>query len=476
MPSLPVDLVAQPTAACPKCGTPVPLTEALAAPLLEATRAEYENKLKVQRDDFQRQQQELGLRERAAEEARQQLERREAELKRKADEARADIGTQRAQLAAEVARQTEAAVAQQLAERLAVEKKLIVEAEERRAAQRFQDELAERDRDRQEQAERDRDRQEQAERIERLQAKLTASQSAEAELKRREQEFQDRERELPLRIEREVSGRLDQVRAAAASEAEQRLTLQLSDKDRTIRDLATKLEEASRKAQQGSQQAQGETLELVLEDQLRRHFPFDELQPVPKGEFGGDTLHVVRDSSGRECGRILWEFKRTKVWQAGWLPKLRGDQRSARADLAVLVTQAMPPDVQHFNELEGIWVSSLGCTLPVATALRASLLQLASQRRNAEGQQTKSELVYAYLTGPQFRGRIEAIAERWSEMQKDLADEKKATLKRWAKRESQLNTLLESTAGIYGDLQGIAGRDLAEIQALGDTLLLTSEN
>ena len=466
MPSLAVDLVAQPTAACPKCGSPVPFTEALAAPLLEATRAEYENKLRVQRDDLQRQQQELGRRERAAEEARQQLEKREADLKRKADEARAEIGPQRAQLAAEVARQTEAEVVKQLAERLAVEKKLITEAEERRAAQRFADELAERNLD----------QKEQAERIERLQAKLAASQMSEAELKRREQEFQDRERELPLRIEREVSGQLDQVRAAAASEAEQRLTLQLSDKDRTIRDLATKLEEASRKAQQGSQQAQGETLELVLEDQLRRHFPFDELQPVPKGEFGGDTLHVVRDSSGRECGRILWEFKRTKVWQAGWLPKLRGDQRSARADLAVLVTQAMPPDVQHFNELDGVWVSSLGCTLPVATALRASLLQLASQRRTAEGQQTKSELVYAYLTGPQFRGRIEAIAERWSEMQKDLADEKKATLKRWAKRDSQLNTLLESTAGIYGDLQGIAGRDLAEIQALGDTLLLTSEN
>ncbi len=466
MPSLALDLVAQPTAACPNCGTPVPLTEALAAPLLEATRAEYENKLRAQKDAFQKHQQEIERRERAAEEVREQLEKREAELKRKADEARAEIGTQRAQLAAEVARQTEAAVAKQLAERLAVEKKLISEDEQRRAAHRFADELAEHDRA----------QKEQAERIERLQAKLTASQTAEAELKRREQEFQDRERELPLRIEQEVSGRLDQVRATAASEAEQRLSLQLSDKDRTIRDLATKLEEASRKAQQGSQQAQGETLELVLEDQLRRHFPFDELQPVPKGEFGGDTLHVVRDSSGRECGRILWEFKRTKVWQAGWLPKLRGDQRSARADLAVLVTQAMPPDVQHFNEVDGVWVSSLGCTLPVATALRASLVQLAGQRRNAEGQQSKSELVYAYLTGPQFRGRIEAIAERWSEMQKDLADEKKATLKRWAKRESQLNTLLESTAGIYGDLQGIAGRDLAEIQALGDTLLLTSEN
>lgn len=466
MPSPALNPVIQPTAACPNCGSAVPLTEALAAPLLEATRAEYETKLRAQQERFLSQQQELGARERAADEAQQQLARRESELKRKADDARAEIGNQRAQLATEVAQRTEAAVTKQLAERLAVERKFIVEAEQRRAAERLADDLAERERD----------RREQGERIERLEAKLTASQRAEAELKRREQEFQDRERELPLQIEREVSGRLDQVRATAANEAEQRLGLQLSDKDRTIRDLATKLEEASRKAQQGSQQAQGETLELVLEDQLRRHFPFDELQPVPKGEFGGDTLHVVRDSSGRECGRILWEFKRTKVWQAGWLSKLRGDQRSARADLAVIVTQAMPPDVQHFNEVDGVWVSSLGCTLPVATALRASLLQLAGQRRNAEGQQTKSELVYAYLMGPQFRGRIEAIAERWSEMQKDLADEKKATLKRWAKRESQLNTLLESTAGIYGDLQGIAGRDLAEIQALGDTLLLTSES
>lgn len=466
MPSPALNPVIQPTAACPNCGSAVPLTEALAAPLLEATRAEYETKLRAQQERFLSQQQELGARERAADEAQEQLARRESELKRKADDARAEIGNQRAQLATEVAQRTEAAVTKQLAERLAVERKFIVEAEQRRAAERLADDLAERERD----------RREQGERIERLEAKLTASQRAEAELKRREQEFQDRERELPLQIEREVSGRLDQVRATAANEAEQRLGLQLSDKDRTIRDLATKLEEASRKAQQGSQQAQGETLELVLEDQLRRHFPFDELQPVPKGEFGGDTLHVVRDSSGRECGRILWEFKRTKVWQAGWLSKLRGDQRSARADLAVIVTQAMPPDVQHFNEVDGVWVSSLGCTLPVATALRASLLQLAGQRRNAEGQQTKSELVYAYLMGPQFRGRIEAIAERWSEMQKDLADEKKATLKRWAKRESQLNTLLESTAGIYGDLQGIAGRDLAEIQALGDTLLLTSES
>jgi len=192
---------------------------------------------------------------------------------------------------------------------------LIVETEERRISLRFADDLAERDQD----------QKEQSERIERLSKKLADAQNAEAELKRRERDFEDRERELTLKIEQEVSGQLDQVRAVAIGEAEKRLNLQLSDKDRTIRELATKLEDASRKAQQGSQQGQGETLELLLEDQLRRQFPFDELQPVPKGEFGGDTLHIVRDSSGRECGRILWEFKRTKAWQAGWLPKLKTD-------------------------------------------------------------------------------------------------------------------------------------------------------
>ena len=459
---IPQSSTTQPTVACPNCGTPVPLTEALAGPLIEAARTEFEGKLRQQTQALRQQQQELAQKEIVASDEALKLKQRAADLEVQVSAERTAILSERQQLESEIARQTEAGVQKELTVRLAIEKKSIAAAEELRITQRFTDDLAERDRT----------SKEQADRIDKLLARLSAAQNAEAELKRREQEFKDRERELPLKIEQEVSGRLDQVRAEAATAAEQRLNLQLRDKDRIISDVTSKFEEASRKLQQGSQQAQGETLELVLEDQLRRHFPFDEFQPVPKGEFGGDTLHIVRDSSGRECGRILWEFKRTKVWQSGWLPKLKGDQRTARAHLAVLVSQAMPPDVLHFNEVDGVWVSSLSCTLPVATALRASLLQLAGQRRNAEGQQTKSELVYTYLTGPQFRGRIEAIAERWSEMQKDLADEKKATMKRWSKREAQLHTLIESTSGIWGDLQGIAGRDLAEMEALGDTLLL----
>lgn len=445
--------VPQPTILCPKCGTSVPLTEALAAPLIQATRAEFEQRLKQQNAAIDAERSKVHDRERAAQQNEQKLLDREAALRQ-----------QQGQLAQEVERKTQAAVATQLEQRLGAEKVQIAKDEERRAAQRYTERLAKGDRE----------VQDLNERLGFLSGELKTAQQTQADLQRREREFQKLEQELPSRIDAEVAGKLDSVRAEAAQTATETLKLQLNDKDLHIQRLAKQLEDASRKAQQGSQQAQGESLELLLEDQLRQHFPYDDLRPVPKGEFGGDTLQIVRDSTGRECGRILWEFKRTKTWSVAWLGKLKSDQRSAKADLAVLVSQAMPPDVQHFNEVDGVWVSSLGCTLPVATALRASLLQLAIHRRAADGQQTKSELVYAYLTGPQFRGRIEAIAERWSEMQKDLADEKKATMKRWAKRDTQLHTLLDSTSGIWGDLQGIAGRDLAEIEALGDTLLLTS--
>lgn len=192
----------QTTVACPKCGTPVQLTEALAAPLIEATRAEYESKLKAQSDGFALRQEELEQKEQSAAEGIQRIAKREADLKRTSEEARAEIDAQRAQIAVEVARQTEAAVAKQLDERLAVEKRSIAEEEERRATLRFSDELARRDRN----------GKEQVERIERLSELLTKSQSAEAELRRREREFEDREREFPLKIEQEVSARLEEVR------------------------------------------------------------------------------------------------------------------------------------------------------------------------------------------------------------------------------------------------------------------------
>ena len=186
-------------------------------------------------------------------------------------------------------------------------------------------------------------------------------------------------------------------------------------------------------------------------------------------------LQHVRDHTGQLCGKILWESKRTKAWSDSWLPKLKGDQRAAHAELAVIVSQAMPKDITHFDELDGIWVSSLSCILPVANALRVSLVQLAGVRRAGEGQETKAQQIYAYLTGPRFKHRIECIAEKFTGMRTDLDRERKWMNKQWAKREGELLAVLEATSGLYGDLQAIAGQSLKEIDALEGPMHLELE-
>jgi hypothetical protein len=168
---------------------------------------------------------------------------------------------------------------------------------------------------------------------------------------------------------------------------------------------------------------------------------------------------------------ILWEAKRTKNWSDGWLGKLRDDQRAAKADIALIVTHALPKGLQTFDQIDGVWVTEPRCAIAVAIALRESLVALSAARLAGEGQQTKMALVYQYLTGPRFRHRIEAIVERFSDMQADLDRERKATMRLWAKREEQIRGVVEATAGLYGDLQGIAGRTLQEIEGLEMPLL-----
>jgi hypothetical protein len=195
-------------------------------------------------------------------------------------------------------------------------------------------------------------------------------------------------------------------------------------------------------------------------------FARDLIEPVPKGEFGGDLIQRVVGPAGQVVGSILWEAKRTKNWSDGWLGKLREDQRAAKADVALIVSQALPKGLQTFDHIDGIWVTEPKCAVAVAVALRESLLALSAARLAGEGQQTKMEMIYRYLTGPRFRHRIEAVVERFTEMQADLDRERKAMTRLWAKREEQIHGVAETMAGLYGDLQGIAGRSLQEIEGL----------
>jgi hypothetical protein len=261
------------------------------------------------------------------------------------------------------------------------------------------------------------------------------------------------------------------TREQAKREVEEGLKLKVLEKEQTIASMQKQIEELKRRAEQGSQQLQGEVQELEIEALLGATFPRDTIQPVPKGEHGGDLLQIVISPLGQCCGTILWESKRTKNWSDSWLTKLREDQRAAKAELSVIVSQVLPKGVEAFEFVDGVWVVHPKVVLPVAVVLRQMLIEVASARQATEGQQTKMEMIYEYLTGPKFRHRVEAIVEAFSTMREDLDKEKKAITKQWAKREEQIERVMQATVGMYGDLQGIAGKSLKEIEGLELTAL-----
>ncbi len=413
----------EPTIVCPNCKTEIKLTESLAAPLIESTRRQFEQRL-AQKDT------EIIQREQAMREKEKQL----TEDKRKLDDQ----------------------VASQVAEQLKAERARVIVEESKKAKLASAAELENKARELAELQEVLKSRDE----------KLAEAQKAQAELIKKQRELDDAKRELELTVEKRVQDGLTEVRILAKKEAEDEQKLKVMEKEQTIAAMQKQIEDLKRRAEQGSQQLQGEVQELELENLLRMKFPFDAIEPVPKGEFGGDVLHRVVSTGGQAGGTILWEFKRTKNWSDAWLVKLRDDQRTAKAEIAVIVSQILPKGVETFEMVEGVWVTHPRAALPVAMILRQSLLEIALARQSSEGQQTKTEMVYQYLTGPRFRQRVEAIVEAFSTMQEDLDKERKVIMKQWAKREEQIERVMGATVGMYGDLQGIAGKSLQEIKGL----------
>jgi hypothetical protein len=322
----------------------------------------------------------------------------------------------------------------------------------RREAQTFND-IALTLRTKTEQAERD---------VREMAAKLTIAQEAQAVAVRKERELQDRERELELTIQRRVNVDAEAIRLSAQHQSDEANRLKLLEKDTTLQSLQTKINELQQKIEQGSQQLQGEVQELDLEQQLRAKFPFDAIGEVAKGVNGADITQNVCAPSGAHCGLILWESKRTKRWSDGWLAKLREDGRKAQADILVIVSAALPESVETFDFSDNVWVCSPKTALPVAVALRTILLAVHNTKQVQAGMATTAEEVYKYVTGSQFRRRVEALVEAFTAMQEDLTAEQKAAQRQWAKRAVQIERVLTSTSGMFGDLQGIAGSALPE--------------
>jgi len=202
---------------------------------------------------------------------------------------------------------------------------------------------------------------------------------------------------MALTIETKVSESVAAIRRKAKEEAENASMLKIAEREEQIAGMARQIAELKRRAEQGSQQLQGEVLELQLESLLRQKFPHDLIVPVAKGEFGGDALQRVIGPSGKTCGTILWETKRTKNWSDSWLPKLRADMRAAKAEVALIVSQTLPKEMELFDLIDGVWMAEPKCAIPVALSLRQGLIDVAAARQSQQGQLTKMELVYAYL-------------------------------------------------------------------------------
>jgi len=411
--------MAEPTIFCPQCKSEIKLTESLAAPLLESVRRDYEQRLAQKDNEISKREKFLNQRAESIEKAKQNLDH---EIEQKLRSERARIVSEEAQKA-----------------KLAIGSDLEQKAKEINDLQLL---LQEQDK------------------------KLGEAQQVQAELLRKQRELDDAKRELDLTIEKRVQANLVAERDKAKKEAEEELKLKVMEKDQTITAMQKQIEELKRRAEQGSQQLQGEVQELQLESLLRAKFPRDTIHPVAKGDFGGDVLQRVIGPLNQICGTILWESKRTKNWSDGWLPKLRDDQRAAKADVAVILSQALPKDVDTFGFLDGVWVADPKVAVPVALSLRQSLIEISAARQASQGQQTKMEMVYGYLTGPRFRQRVQALVEAFSSMKEDLDREKKTITRQWAKREEQIDRVMQATVGMYGDLQGIAGKTLQEIEGL----------
>jgi hypothetical protein len=417
--------VLEPQIVCPKCSHKIPLTESIAAPLLEAERQDFRTKLAA----------------------------KDAEFGRKAD----DLRRQQDELV-----KAREGVEEQIKQRLQIERGQVAAAEAKKARAQVAEDLAAM---KQQLAENER-------LLEVRNAKLAEAQRAQAETLRKQRELDEKTRELEVTIEKRVQASQAELVAKARQVAADELKSQVLQKDTQIESLGRTVEELKRKLEQGSQQTQGEAFELELENLLRGKFPLDIIEPVARGETGGDIVHTVNGQLGAPAGVILWELKNTKKWSDTWLPKLRDNKRAAKADVALIISTALPKGIETFDLVDGVYVAHPKCAVPVALTLRQGLLEIVNARTAQLGQQSKAEQVYQYLTGPRFKQRIEAVVERFKDMREDIDKERKFMVKAWAKREAQVSAMIESTVGMVGDLHGIMGQAMPEISAIDEPPML----
>lgn len=400
------------TIKCPTCGTNIPLTETLSNQLREKYAREMDEKLKAKETDFAARELKLSDDSQKLAELQQGIERQVAE-----------------KVLAESNKVKKQA-------RLDAEKAIDLELKD------IKEQVAEKDR------------------------KLADAQRQEIEYRKQVRALEEQKRSIELEVLRRVDSESEKIRKQTLALSDEQHRLKDLEKEKQIQDMKTLIEELKRKSLQGSMQTQGEVLELDLEQILKTAYPLDAITPVSKGVRGADILQKVLTTSGTSAGTIIWETKRTKAWSDGWLRKVKDDQREAKAELAVLVSEALPEGIQSFAQLDGVWVVSPTAAVHLAGVLRTLLLHVCQIRLATVSVDKKMEALHTYLTGTEFRQRVEAIVEAFVCLKGDLDKEKRAAIKTWAKREKELDRVISNTSGMYGDLQGIIGASLTTIKML----------
>jgi hypothetical protein len=478
---------------CPVCKSEFPLTETLAQPLIAAEREKAQREVQERVSALQSRETELTRSQEELEARQKILKDRESTIEATVNQKLQSERKALAETAEKKAAETYATKLSSVEQELAIKKAQLAKSEESELqARKDREELEttkrnleltitrrvdeERDKLRNEVAlqEQERWKKELAERDQELaekNAKLDEAQQAELTIRKQRQALEEEKRNLELAVERRLDNERSMIREATQREEEERHTLKMAEKDKLIVEMRQQVEELRRKSEQGSQQVQGEVLEDHVENILTEAFPDDQFEPVPNGRPGGDLIQSVVTSGGALCGNILWESKNTKNWSHDWLSKNRQDQLILHAHVGVIVSSALPKGVDTFALIEGVWVTSRRCALPLAFALRQMLVETARAQAAASGSESKKQLVYSYLTSKEFRQRIGAIVESYLGMRKDLESEKLATSRLWAKRDKQLNGLMVQTAGVYGDVQGIVGKSMPEVDGLNVPLI-----
>ncbi|HRE38769.1 MAG TPA: DUF2130 domain-containing protein [Chitinophagaceae bacterium] len=297
--------------------------------------------------------------------------------------------------------------------------------------------------------------------------KLKQAREQQLEFLKKEQELKNKEAELELSVQKKLQEEREKLAGEIRKLEEQRIAAKETEFQLRLKEMEEKLEaqkklaeEMKRKAEQGSMQSQGESQELLLEELLKTSFPFDVITEVGKGVRGADCIQIVRNGFGQECGKIIFESKRTKDFANDWIEKLKADMRSQGADVAVIVTQALPKDMNSFGEKDGVWICSFNEVKPVVHMLRDAVIKIYNATRSQENKGDKMHLLYDYLTSREFAEQWAAIREGFMSMKISIQKERDQMEKLWKAREKQLEKVLLNAAHIRGSIEGISGTDV----------------